>query len=82
MQKKLPIFFYNLQWVWTLYNVRTETNCDTTFFLFDLHCVSLTCFYNFITILFIFLSGLDFQKKMDVEMDEPEPVTQNNEKVK
>ena len=32
--------------------------------------------------LFCFLSGLDFQTKMDVEMDEPEPVAQNNEKVK
>ncbi len=48
-------------------------------FCFDLHCISLTCFYHYFV---YFLSGLDFQTEMDVEMDEPEPVTQNNEKVK
>jgi hypothetical protein len=52
-------------------------------FCFDLHCVSLTYFYDFAFYnYFVFLSGLDFQTEMDVEMDEPEPVAQNNEKVK
>ncbi len=53
-------------------------------FCFDLHCVSLTYYYDFAFYNYFvyFLSRLDFQTKMDVEMDEPEPVTQNNEKVK
>ncbi len=53
-------------------------------FCFDLHCVSLTCFYDlaFYHYCVYFLSGLSFQTKMDVEMDEPEPAAQNNEKVK